>query len=358
VPTADPSLQSREGFQVKVIIGVDPHKASHTAVAVDDREDEISRVTVRSTRRQLEQLQQWAATFEERVWAIESAGGLGYLLAQQLVGAGEVVVDVPATLAARVRVLGTGRSNKNDPNDARSVAVAALRSSTLTQVQAADHAAVLRLLAKRNLDLGRERNRVACRLHVMIAELVPGGIAKELTASHTDRVLAGIRPVTGVDAARLAMAHELLDDLRRLDTQMADMKRRIADAVRASKTSLTDLFCVGPIIAGLVIAYTGDVRRFGSRHRFAAYNGTAPIEVSSAGRVVHRLSRRGNRTLNYAIHMAAVGQIRHPHSEGRAFYDRKVTEGKTNREALRALKRRVSDAIYQQLLIDSDRRQG
>jgi transposase len=192
----------------------------------------------------------------------------------------------------------------------------------------------------------------------MIAELVPGGYGKELTASHAQRILAAVRPVTAVDAARLAMASELLVDLRRLDDQMAEMKRRINDAVRASKTSLTDLFCVGPIIAGLVIAYTGDVRRFGNRHRFAAYNGTAPIEVSSAGRIVHRLSRRGNRTLNYAIHMAAVGQIRHPHSEGRAFYDRKVTEGKTNREALRALKRRVSDSVYQQLLIDADRRKG
>lgn len=338
-----------------VIIGVDPHKGSHTAVAVDDREEEISRLTVRATRRQLEQLQRWASPFGERVWAIESAGGLGYLLAQQLVGAGENVVDVPATLAARVRVLGTGRSNKNDPNDARSVAVAALRSPALAPVQAADHAAVLRLLAKRNLDLGRERTRVACRLHVMICELVPGGIAKELRASHAERVLADVKPADVVGVARLAMARELLDDLRRLDAQMADMKRRIADAVAASKTSLTDLFCVGPIIACLVIGYTGDVRRFGNRQRFAAYNGTAPIEMSSAGRVVHRLSRRGNRTLNYAIHMAAVGQIRHPGSEGRAFYDRKVAEGKTNREALRALKRRVSDAVYHQLLIDSHR---
>ena len=343
---------------MKVIIGVDPHKASHTAVAVDDQEDEISRLTVRATRRQLEQLQRWAAPFDQRVWAIESAGGLGYLLAQQLVGAGERVVDVPPTLAARVRLLGTGRSNKNDPNDARSVAVAALRSQKLSTVQAADHAAVLRLLVKRNLDLGRERNRVACRLHVMIAELVPGGFGKELTASHTERMLAAVRPATAVDTARLAMAHELLVDLRRLDAQMGEMKRRIADAVKASKTSLTDIFCVGPIIAGLIIAYTGDVTRFGNRHRFAAYNGTAPIEVSSAGRVVHRLSRRGNRTLNYAIHMAAVGQIRHPHSDGRAFYDRKVAESKTNREALRALKRRVSDAVYHQLLIDAQRQQA
>lgn len=343
---------------MRVIIGVDPHKASHTAVAIDDGESEISRVTVGATRRQLEQLQRWASPFGERLWAIESTGGLGYLLAQQLVGAGERVVDVPATLAARVRLLGTGRSSKNDPNDARSVAVAALRSPALSAVQVADHEAVLRLLVKRNLDLGRERNRVACRLHVMIAELVPGGTSKELIATRTERILAGIRPATAVDAARLAMALELLEDVRRLDAQKADMKQRIIQAVQASKTSVTDVFCVGPIIAGLIIAYSGDVSRFGNRHRYAAYNGTAPIEMSSAGRVVHRLSRRGNRTLNYAIHMAAVGQIRHPGSDGRDFYDRKITEGKTKREALRALKRRVSDAVYHQLLVDAERRQA
>lgn len=341
---------------MKVIIGVDPHKRSHTAVAIDDREQEMSRIEVRATRRQVDQLVKWAAPFDARVWAIESAAGLGYLLAQQLVAAGEHVVDVPATLAARVRVLGTGRSNKNDPNDGRSVAVAALRAPGLAVVQPADHVAVLRLLAKRNLDLGRERNRIACRLHAMICELVPGGITKEIKASRAEQLLASVSPTTAVEAAKAAMALELVADIRRVDAQIADMKRRIRDAVAASKTSLTDLFGVGPIVACLVIGYSGDVTRFANRDRFAAYNGTAPIEVSSAGRVVHRLSRRGNRTLNYAIHMAAVAQIRHLDSEGRAFFDRKIADGKTKREALRALKRRVSDAVYRQLLVDAERR--
>jgi transposase len=341
---------------VKVMIGVDPHKRSHTAVAIDDREQEVSRIEVRATRRQVDQLVKWAAPFDARVWAIESAAGLGYLLAQQLVGAGEHVVDVPATLAARVRVLGTGRSNKNDANDGRSVAVAALRSPGLAVVQPADHVAVLRLLAKRNLDLGRERNRIACRLHAMICELGPGGITKEIKASRAEQLLASVSPTTAVEAAKVAMALELVADIRRVDAQIADMKRRIRDAVAASKTSLTDLFGVGPIVACLVIGYSGDVTRFANRDRYAAYNGTAPIEVSSAGRVVHRLSRRGNRTLNYAIHMAAVAQIRHLDSEGRAFFDRKIADGKTKREALRALKRRVSDAVYRQLLVDAERR--
>ena len=111
-----------------VVIGVDPHKASHTAVAIDEAEDELSSVKVRATRRQVDQLVSWAEPFEKRTWAIESAAGLGYLLAQQLVARGEDVLDVPATLASRIRVLASSRSNKNDPNDARSVAIAAFRA--------------------------------------------------------------------------------------------------------------------------------------------------------------------------------------------------------------------------------------
>ncbi len=127
---------------MRVMIGVDPHKGSHTAVAIDQDEARLAKMRVRATRRQVEQLLEWAARFDERTWAIESAGGLGYLLAQQLLNAGERVLDVPATLAARVRVLGTGRSNKNDPNDAHSVAVAALRAPRLASVTRADHAGV------------------------------------------------------------------------------------------------------------------------------------------------------------------------------------------------------------------------
>ncbi len=128
-----------------VVIGVDPHKASHTAVAIDEAEDELSSVRVRATRRQVEQLVSWAKPFEKRTWAIESAGGLGYLLAQQLVAQGEEVLDVPATLASRIRVLATGHSNKNDPNDARSVAIAAFRAPNLRSVEGPR----VRLLASR-----------------------------------------------------------------------------------------------------------------------------------------------------------------------------------------------------------------
>ena len=252
-------------------------------------------------------------------------------------------------------MLASGRSNKNDPNDALSVAVAALRAPTLRSVQAADHAEILRLLAKRNLDIGNHRTRVVCRLHAALAALAPGGIAKELNASDADELLDRIQSVTPVAQARHDLAAELLDDVHRLDTQLKESHRRIRVAVKASDTSLTELFGVGPIIACMLIGYTGDVRRFANRDQFAAYNGTAPIELSSGGRIVHRLSQRGNRHLNHAIHMAAISQIRQSHSQGRAYFDRKVAEGKTKKEALRSLKRQVSNAAYRQLLVDAQR---
>jgi transposase len=167
------------------------------------------------------------------------------------------------------------------------------------------------------------------------------------------RLLNDFDPMTPVEQIRYDLAHELLDDVERLDAQLKVSHRRIKEAVQASGTSLTDLYGVGPILACALTGYTGDVRRFGNRDQFASYAGVAPIEHSSGGRVVHRLSRRGNRQLNHAIHMVAICQIRQKDSEGRVYFERKVAEGKTKREAIRSLKRQVSNAVYPQLLIDA-----
>jgi transposase len=339
-----------------VMIGVDPHKGSHTAVVLDEDERPLGELRVRSAAGQLERLVEWAAPFPDRTWAIEGAGGLGYLLAQQLVAAGERVLDVQPKLAARVRLLATGATNKNDPNDARSVAVAALRS-TVPEVRVEDHAKVMKVWAKRHRDLSRHRTRLASRLHAVLCELTPGGFTGEISAAQAARLLDELEPTGAVAAARHAVATELVADLVRLDDQLRDAKQRITTAVKASKTTLTELFGVGPIIAAIVIGDVGDVSRFPSGDHFAAYNGTAPIEVSSGGRrKIFRLSRRGNRRLNHAIHMAAVTQIRHRHSPGRAYYDRKIAEGHTGKAAIRALKRRISDAIYTRLRHDAAQR--
>jgi transposase len=336
-----------------VMIGVDPHKRSHTAVAIGPDEVELAKIEVRASRGQVTQLVAWAAGFEDRTWAVEGADGVGYLLSQQLVAAGERVVDVPATLAARVRVLGSGRSNKNDPNDGYSIAVAALRAPRLSEVRRSDHASVLRLLAKRNRELSSARTRTACRLHALLVELVAGGITKEITVNRAARLLAGITPTGPVEATRHELALEHLEDLRRVEEQIRVSKRRLTEAVQASGTTVTEVFGFGPVGTAIAIGHTRNIGRFPSRDHFAAYNGTGPIEMSSGGRVVHRLSRRGNRQLNHAIHIAAITQIRHPHSPGRSYYDRKLAEGKTTKEAIRALKRRISDALYQRLQADA-----
>ena len=250
-------------------------------------------------------------------WAVEGAGGLGNLLAQQLVAAGEVVLDVQPKVAARVRLLASGNTNKNDPNDARSVAVAALRSPVRRPVTAENHTAVLKVWSKRYRDLGRTRTQVACRLHAVLADLVPGGFSREITAGQAAGLLRRAEPADAIARARCELAAEFLADLRRLDAQIRDTRTRLAAEVRASGSTLTGIFGVGPVIAAAILGAVGHVSRFADRDRFAAYNGTAPIEVSSGERKIHRLSLRGNRRLNHAIHMAAITQIRYKHSPGR-----------------------------------------
>jgi transposase len=337
---------------MSVIIGIDPHKATHTAVAIDGDEQPVARLQVRADRHQTHRLLAWAEPLgEKRTWAIESAAGLGRLLAQQLVAAGEDVVDVPPTLSARVRLLGSSKASKNDPNDALATAIAGLRHCQLRAVVADDHTTVLRLLIDRYHDLVSSRTQAACRLHVVLRELIAGGAPRRLSADRAAKLLHGVRADGAVAVARKRLAADLLVDVRRLDRDIAASKARIADAVAASGTALVELHGVGPIVAALILGHVGDPARFPTPERFASYNGTAPIEASSGPRKRHRLNPRGNRRLNHAMHLIAVTQIAHD-TPGRVYFDRKIAEGKTKKEALRALKRRISDAVWRQLQID------
>ena len=335
------------------MIGVDPHKGSHTAVVIGPAEEPLGEFRVRASAAQAGKLIGWAAAWPERTWAVEGAAGLGHLLAQQLVAAGERVLDVQPKLASRVRLLQAGDTNKNDPNDALSVAVAALRSRVCREVIADDYQAVLKVWSKRHRDLARLRNQVACRLHAVLCELVPGGHPKEISAAQAARILAQASPSGAVALARAELAAEFLAGLRHLDAQLRETRKKLTAAVKTSGTTLTQVFGVGPVIAGTIIGDVGDVARFPGRDHFAACNRTAPVEVSSGNRKIHRLSLRGNRRINHAIHMAAITQLRHKHSQGRAYYDKKVAEGKTHKEALRSLKRKVSDAIFGRLQADA-----
>jgi transposase len=333
--------------------GIDPHKLLHAPCVIDRTEVELAELQVRTGPRQLGELLAWAAPFECRTWAIESASGLGYLLAQLLVAWGEHVVDVPATLSSRVRLLGSGRSNKNGANDARAVAICSV-AGTLDRPGSRQRprvgaAPVGQSSAGRVL---RQEPRVQPTARV--GARVGAGRYPQGNRSDTSRSgLASIEPVSATQRQRLELAHETLDEIRALDAKVERSKARITTAVNASGTSLTDTFGVGLIIAALIIGYTGDITRFPTAGHFAAYNGTAPIEFSSLGHTAHRLSRRGNRTLNHAIHMIAVTQIRHAHSEGRGYYDRKIAEDHKPRRAKRALKRQISDRVFKQIRLDA-----
>jgi transposase len=199
------------------------------------------------------------------------------------------------------------------------------------------------------------RTQAVCRLHRLLAELTPGGMRRELTAGKAQALLARIRPRDDVARVRLQLAEDHLADIRAPGARLKTAAAQITDLVAATGTTLTSLFGVGPVIAGRILAEAGDVARFATRDKFASCNGTAAIGVSSGDQVRRRLSRAGNRRVNHALHMMAVTQIRCPYTDGRRSCERKRTEGKTPKEALRCLKRRLSDQVYRQLVRD---RQG
>jgi transposase len=257
--------------------------------------------------------------------------------------------------AARVRVYSCGHGRKTGKHDAVSVGLAALDGTGVLPVAGDDALVSLRLLCDRRDELTALRTQAVCRLHRLLAELTPGGMRRELTANKAQALLALIRPADDVGRVRVHIARDRLADIRALDDRIKYLGTQIAALVTASGTGLTGLFGIGPVIAGRLLAEAGDVARFATKDTFASYNGTAPIDVSSGDQIRHRLSRAGNRRINHALHMMAVTQIRYPRTAGRLYYERKRREGKTPKEALRCLKRRLSDLVYYQLLAD---RQG
>jgi transposase len=339
---------------MKVLIGVDPHKTSVAVAAIDEAKGELlERASFPQNRTGLRALERWAKRFPGRRWALENAGGLGRYLAGRLTAAGESVVDVPPKLSARVRVLSTGNARKNDGLDALATALAASGNDSLVAVDPEAASEVLRLLSERREDLVAERTRALNRLHGLLRDLVPGGVAGTLSADRAARILRGIRPQEGSSSrVRRRLASEVLRDVRTLDRKIADLNERIEAEVEASGTSLTEIFGVGPILAARIIGTVGDVGRFPTKAHFASYSGTAPVEASSGEVVRHKLSLAGNRKLNYSLHMVAVCQARSD-ARGGGYYRKKMAEGKSRKEALRCLKRRVSDAVFRSLVADS-----
>jgi transposase len=336
-----------------VMIAVDPHKASNTAAVLDPvTKTLIETARFANTEEGYGRLTGFARRWEHRRWAVEGCRGAGRSVAQRLVADGELVLDVPAKLAARVRVYSRGHGRKTDKHDAVSIGLAALDGSGIAPAGPDDVLVSLRLLCDRREELSALRTQAVCRLHRLLAELTPGGMRRELTAGKAGALLARIRPGDDVARVRLQLARDHLADVTALDARLKAAAAQISALVAATGTTLTTLYGIGPLIAGRILAETGGVARFATRDKFASYNGTAPIDVSSGEQARHRLSRAGNRRINHALHMMAVTQIRYPGTPGRVYYERKRKEGKTPKEALRCLKRRLSDVVYRQLVLD------
>ena len=186
----------------------------------------------------------------------------------------------------------------------------------------------------------------------MVAELVPGTRKKDLSALQGKAILATVRPRDLAGRTRRRMVSEEIADLVRVDAQIKAIKADLKAAVTDRGSTLMELSGIGPVGAARILADVGDVARFADRNRFASWTGTAPLDASSGEQTRHRLSRAGNRRMNHVLHIAAIVQLRHD-TPGRAYYRRKLAAGKTPMEAIRCLKRRLSDAVYRQLMIDA-----
>jgi transposase len=336
----------------RVIIGMDPHKRSATVEIINDREKVLTQGRFGTDREGYLAMLSLGRQHKDRVWAVEGCNGIGRHIAQRLVADGETVVDVPAKLSARARVFATGQGRKTDPVDAHSVAVVALRTNGLHQVSVDDTTVALRLLVDRRDVLGRARTDTINRLHQQLLELVPGGAKTFLSAQQARALLNTVRPRDIVGRTRRQLAAELITELTGIDKKIKAANTQLTELVHATGSTLLQLNGIGPSGAARLLGDIGDIGRFASRGHFASWNGTAPIDASSGDQQRHRLSRAGNRRINRVLHIMAIVQLRND-TEGRAYYRRKIAAGKTPMEAIRALKRRLSSIVYQQMINDT-----
>jgi transposase len=338
-----------------VVIGVDPHKRSNTALVLDARETVLARQRFDNDRDGHRELKKWARQWRSRTWAIEGARGVGLGLAQRLAAEGEHVLNVPAKLSARVRALGGGSGRKTDDTDAYAVAVAGLRGHDLEVVEVDDLVTILKLMSDRRQQLVEARIAAVNRLHQQLQDLLPGGASRRLTVAKARELLSSVRPRDQVGKARKQLALEHVADVAALDAKLKTIKAQVIEVLKEHPTAVQDIRGLGAVTTALIIGEVGDVRRFPSKHHFASYTGTAPIDASSGDHVRHRLNRGGNRRLNFALHICALVQTSHP-GPGPDYYQRKLAAGKSPMEAMRCLKRRLSDVVFRALLDDLEQR--
>ena len=313
-----------------IVIGVDPHKSTHTATALNPATNsDVRSVRIEASLTEYQRLISWANAWPERTWAIENADGLGHHLALWLLSHGEVVLDIPTTATARVRELSRGGRRKNDRINAPAAASVAALQGDARQVYPETIADSLPLLDECRVNLSHSRTRTVNQLHALLRELMAGGAPTSLTPAKATAASRGFRTQIGTDKIQVALTKELIADVRRFDDQLSTNAKTMTALLDEHGTRLREIDGVGPVLAARLLGRTDSPQRFASPAAYANYTGTAPVRIASADSSQHRLSRYGDRQLNSAIHTVAMIQIRMPDSTGRAYYDKKITEGKS-----------------------------
>jgi transposase len=334
-----------------VTIGADLHKRFHTVVAVDEQGRKLAERTVRATPAGHLELLRWATErFSERCWALEDCRNLSRRLERDLLSAGEAVVRVPPRLMAGTRKSGRERG-KSDPIDALATARAALREPDLPVARLDGPERELRLLVDHREDLIAERTRVANRLRWHLHELMPG---EEPAPRTLDRKRVGVTllaRLADVEGTVARLAAELVERIAELTLVVDRLEREIEALVTTQAPTLLALHGCGPLTAAKLLGEVAGIGRFRSAAAFARHNGTAPIPVWSGNETRHRLSRGGNRQLNCALHRIAITQLQRP-GRGKDYLAKRIAAGDTRKEAIRALRRRISDEVFRRMRQD------
>lgn len=335
-----------------VIIGIDAHKRSHTAVVVDEQGRQLAQRTTGTSSSDHLQLLAWTAGYgSERLWAVEDCRHLSRRLEHDLLAAGERILRVPPKLMANTRD-GARTFGKSDPIDALAVARAVLRETDLPVARLDGPEREVRLLVDHREDLVAERTRMISRLRWHLHELDPCNEPAARTLNHLRNLDRLAQRLEGVEGTIARIARDLTDRCRSLTIEINQLQHEISQLVSALAPSLLAVCGCGPLTAAKILAETAGIDRFKSNDAYARHNGTAPLPVWSSNRARHRLSRTGNRQLNAALHRIALTQAR-IHPDARAMLARRRANGDGGLEALRVLKRRLSDVVYRALKADA-----
>lgn len=330
-----------------MVIGVDAHKRTHTLVACDAIGRRLATKTVPATSEGHLDALEWAARWRRRRWAVEDCRHLTRRLEGDLLRAGETLARVPTKLMADSRRSGR-EPGKSDPIDALAVARAAWREPGLPTAALDGPQRELRLLVDHRDDLVRERTRVQSRLRWHLLEIDPGYHVRP-RGLRSQRVVAQVEQhLDGREGLLVRIARELLVRVRELNQRALELEREIARLVSQLAPALLAIPGCGALTAAKIVGETAGAARFCSKSAYARWNGTAPQPVWSGNKTRYRLTRSGNRQVNAALHRIAVTQARLP-GAGRDYLKRRLEAGNTKTEALRLLRRRLSDVVYRTL---------